>query len=514
MNTNTSQAAFALEFLKVLLREAIHYKTWVAVSFAVVSLAVLGVGLIYPKKYVSETIIHADQQNIIKPLLEGQAPTTTVSDQARSVREVVLSPRLLREVVVNLGLVPDTKNDYEVDSMTNDMRKRITVDNVGQDLIKIQYTGHNAGQVYNVVSKVTNLFIKDSYETKRKESRDAFLFIDKQVKTYKAQLQDAEQKLKDFTANNLDGTEEGAKSRISDLRRDIESIKLDIDETSTRISSLEKELSKESQFVDRRFKSDVYRERLVEAQQKLDTLKLTYTDDYPDVVALKHQIEDMKKAITDADNDQRKADKKNTTAALDANINPLYEDLRKQIANQKVDLQSKRRRLDLTQTMLQSEYARLKRIADRQAQLAELTRDYNVNKSIYENMLARKEKARLSMTLDVEGQGVTYRIQEPASYPLIPKGLRLIHFVLMGPVLGFLAPLGALVLYIQVDPRIRFRDQLEVVSKVPILGVVPHISSPLSKRMLKSDVILLISFLVLVMCVYVAIAFARHKGLI
>src|SRR3990167_923701 len=511
MSGTSSQIAYIFEFIRVLLREMLRYKTWVILIFAVISLAVVAVGLVYPKKYMSSSSVFADQQNIIKPLLEGQASTTSVTDQGRVVREVVMSPRLLQQVVTDLGLTPDVNNEYEVEAKINKLRAGLNVENMGSNFIKLSYTGNDPNEVYNIISKVTDLFIKNASDSKRKERSEAFMFIDKQVKTYKAQLQDAEEKLKAFTSSNYDGTDQAVEARIATLRGEIENIKLNIDESTTRVASLERQLSSESQFVERRFRSDVYRERLMEAQSELATLKLTYTESHPDVVALQHQIDDMQRAIRETETRQTQTD---GSRSADANVNHLYERMRSEIATERVSLDSMRRRLDRTESLLKDEYARNQRIAAREADLSELTRDYDVNRSIYEDMLGRKERARLSMTLDVEGQGVTYRIQEPPVYPLTPTGLRFLHFFVMGPVLGFLAPIGVLVLYLQFDPRIRFRGQLEAVSKVPILGVVPHITSPLSQRMMRSDVILLGGFLFLFFCVYLAIAAARFKGII
>lgn len=513
MTPSGSPATFIISFLKVLIREAIHFKTQVALCFAVVSMAVLGVGLVYPKTFESSATIHADQQNIIRPLLEGQAATTSVTDQARVVREVVTSPRLLKQAIEDLGLMKDKTSAVAMEEMIGKVREKLRIESVGTNFIKLTYSGDNASDVYNVVSKVTDLFIRDSYESKREESREAFLFIDKQVKTYKAQLQEAEANLKAFTAANRDGTESSAEARIAALRQQIETTKLTMDETETRIRSLERELAQEGQFVERRFRSDVFRESLVEAQNELDILRLSYTDDHPDVVSLKLKIEDMKKSIRDAE-ERRTTQANNSNSGSDPNVNPLYEELRSRVSTEKVELHSLERRLERTQKLLAEEYDRLQRIANRQAELAELTRDYDVNRSIYEDMLERKERARLSMTLDVEGQGVTYRIQEPAVYPLTPKGIRLIHFFLIGPVLGLIAPFFILGAFIHFDPRIRFVGRLETLTTVPVLGVVPHISSPLSKRVMKTDVILLLGFLFLVMCVYVAIGFAKHKGFI
>ena len=182
------------------------------------------------------------------------------------------------------------------------------------------------------------------------------------------------------------------------------------------------------------------------------------------------------------------------------------------IATEKVDVNAARRRLQRTEQQLEEERKRMERIAERQAELAELTRDYDVTRSIYEDMLERKERARLSMTLDIEGQGVTFRVQEPANFPIQPDGLRFLHFVMAGPLLGVLFPLGLLVVYVYFDPRIRFASSLESISSVPILGVVPHMSTPLTKRIMRTDVILLGLFVIVVMAVYLAIAFAHRAG--
>lgn len=513
MNSAGSQASYIIEFVRVVLREAINFKTLFVVFFAIISLLVLAVGAVYPKKFTSETKIFADNQNIIKPLLQGQASTTNISNQVRSVRESVTSPRLVRQLLEELELVAQPGNDAAIESAIRSVTGRIQVTGLGPGLIGVKFTGNDPAEVYSVVSKITDLFIKDSSESKRKESRDAFLFIDKQAKNYKDQLLEAEEKLKHFNASNFDGTEGAAKARIFSIQDEIEVIQLEIEESLTRINSLEKELINETKFVESRFRADEYRTRLTEAQNRLDLLRLRYTDDYPDIVALKQQIDDLSKVIRNSETPVSAA-VSNSASSPEASVNPLYEELRRLIATEKVEVNTKKRRLERTEKQLLEEHKRLERIAERQAELAELTRDYDVTKSIYEDMLARKEKARLSMTLDIEGQGVTFRIQEPANFPIRPNGLRFLHFVLAGPLLGIAIPFALLVVYVQFDPRIRFSESLETLSSVPLLGVVPHMSTPLAKRVMRSDVILLGLFLVIVMAVYLSIAFAHRAGVI
>lgn len=510
MNDNGINASFIFDFVKVVIREAINHKTIVAMSFAVVSIMVLLVGTQFPKKFSAKTQIFADSQNIIRPLLQGQASTTSVSDHVRTVREAILSPRLLREVVDDVGLLSNPDDPVAVENVIRSIAGRLSVRGIGPGLIEISFNGSDASVVYNVVSKVTDVFIKDSAESKRKESREAFLFIDKQAKNYKDQLVEAEQKLKEFNSNNYDGTEEAARTRIRSIENEIESIEIEIEESLTRINSLERELVSESQFVENRFRNEELRSRLSEAQSRLDSLLLTYTEDYPDVVALKQQIDDLKSAIRNSEGSSLAISRSTTNS--EGSVNPLYEELRRLISTEKVDLNARKRRLERQKAELEEERTRLQRIAERQAEMSELTRDYNVTRSIYEDMLERKERARLSMTLDIEGQGVSFRIQEPASFPIQPDGLRFLHFVLAGPMLGALLPLGLLVVYVYIDPRIRFADNLEGITGVQVLGVVPHLTTPLGQRILRSDVILLGIFVVVVMIVYLSIAFAHRAG--
>jgi capsular polysaccharide biosynthesis protein len=137
-----------------------------------------------------------------------------------------------------------------------------------------------------------------------------------------------------------------------------------------------------------------------------------------------------------------------------------------------------------------------------------LTRDYDVTRKVYEEMLQRKEAARLSMTLDIEGQGVSYRIQEPATFPLKPSGLQFIHFAIIGPILGLLFPLGLLILYVMLDPHFRSARalQMQMPSDIEIIGVVPHFKSPIGERLLKKDMLILLTVSLLAMAAYLAIA--------
>ncbi|MCR8924102.1 chain length-determining protein [Dasania sp. GY-MA-18] len=509
---------FSLVFMyaPVIFRELWAHKFAAFFCFAIVAITVLAAGIFWPVSYKTATTIYADNQNILKPLLAEQAAVTKVQDQARVVQDVIHSPRILRDVVENTHDIDSFESAADMERAVVELRNRLKITRLGSNYIKVSYSDNTDDAAYNTLNAVVDRFIKDSSDNRRIESKEAFVFIDRQVKQYKEQLLAAEERLKEFNSDNFDGRDSDVDSRISTLRSSIEEMKINIDEEASRVMALEQQLKEENRYNAKRYKVDEYRERLKSIQEHINVLLLTYKENYPDVVSLRAQAEEVRKNIRDAE--QEKVSGESASSAPqrqgDLTVNPLYEELRGKLAESKVSLNTKVRRLEATKKLLTQEYERRKRIASRQAELAELTRDYNVTKKIYDDMLERKEKARLSMTLNVEGQGVSYKIQEPAEFPLKPSGLRFLHFVLLGPILGFLAPVAIAIAYVLMDQRLRFASLVEASVNAPLLAVVPHIKTPLYQRLARADMVLLCFMAAGFMAAYVGLAFAHRAGMI
>ncbi|MCG8313623.1 MAG: hypothetical protein MI976_10435 [Pseudomonadales bacterium] len=499
-------------YLKILIKEVIQKRVLVVVVFSILLLAVEVLGLFHQPSYETSTIIYADQQNIIAPLLEGQAEITRVENHTRIVQEVIYSPRMLTALIQSLQLLGPNASPEEIEEYQNDLRGKLRIAGSGPGFIKISSRSKKRDEVFNIVTKAAELFIKDASETKRNESREAFLFIDKQVKGYKDQLVVAEEKLKQFKEQNMDGSLESVNERILNLKDTIADIELSLDEANIRVRSLRQQLADENQFVTRQVRTDEYQERLRDAQSRLATLRLSYTETYPDIIVLKEQIDALQKNIVE--NQQDSSAPTGSSSTEINSENPVYQNLRENLSDAEVDVQTLNRRLNITNQRLETEFDRLKNIAAKDAQLAELVRDYDVTKNIYETMLDRKEKARLSMTLDIEGQGVTYKIQEPAAFPLNPAGITFFHFALLAPFIGAIIPIGLIMVFIILDPRVRLLQVVQENIDVPVLGVVPHISTRLSERVFRKDVLLLGMLLVVVLVTYLSIGVLRLQGIL
>src|SRR3546814_6718169 len=92
-------------------------------------------------------------------------------------------------------------------------------------------------------------------------------------------------------------------------------------------------------------------------------------------------------------------------------LNPLYQELRSQLSQAQRDIAATRSRMGAAESMLDDEMARSRGIAASEGALAELNRDYDVHREIYQEMLRRRENARVSMGLDPEKRGPTPRVR-------------------------------------------------------------------------------------------------------
>jgi polysaccharide chain length determinant protein (PEP-CTERM system associated) len=493
--------AYLRDLLAALRAELIRFRFSCALLFLVVTFLCLVVGLIWPKSYTTKVVLFADVTNIIEPLLKGRAEITKI-DRSEQASEVIYTRRIMLETARQAGLMRGAVSEDRQDAIVKELRAGVKVARErNENYVQLSYTATNPDRSFEILNSVVNVFIEDTAKRKRDESVGAYNFIDAQVQTYKRQLESAEEKLKEFKSKNTDGSEDAVSARIASLRQEVESLKITIEETQSRINTIQQQLNTEGQYLQAKGQVDEMKLRRQTLQGQLEQMLLSYQENYPDVVSLRAQINELDSSIGKI---QSSGD---VYGSSDKVQNPLYEELRKQLSDADVSLRSQKRRMQSLLSLQEDEFARQQRIAANQANLSDLTRDYDVTKKVYEEMLQRKETARVSMTLDIEGQGVSYRIQEPAAFPLKPSGLHFIHFALVGPILGLLCPVGLLILFILVDPHVRSARALQrqLPADIEVIGVVPHYKSPIGERLLKKDVLLIVAIAAIGMTCYIAI---------
>lgn len=504
------------QLVRVLVNEAFHHRKAAVSAFIAINLALLVVGLLWPKGFTASTTIVVEDKKVIQPLMQGAAVATEVSDRARLAREVIYGRKIMNQILEDSGWMRGNPSLAEQDEIIKKLTKRTTITSVGKDIIRIEYRDDDPERAFKTAQKYADLFISESLGAKAAESQAAFDFIDKQTEEYHDKLIKAEEQLKDFRSANLDASPGGdadISTRLNQLRTRIEQATQDLKEAEVKKNSLEKQLSGEAEVATVLSREGQFRSRIAELQSRLETLRMSYHETYPDIVQIKHQIEDLNQAIVE-ERARREVAKANGKVVIDEGVinNPLYQQLKQELSQTRTNAEMLSARINEAKRELAQELERGKRVHGGEATLAELTRDYQVNRDIYQDLLRRRENARVSMNLDKEKQGLTIKIQEPATLPRQPSGLRFLHFVIGGLVLGILLPMGALYAMLHLDPRIRLGTVISDKHKLPLLTVVPHLRSPGETLAVRREVAwlsLAINGTLLVVAVTVALRVAK-----
>lgn len=470
----------------VAIEECRRHPVLLASIFTGIALAALAAGLLLPKKYNSQTTILVEESNIIKPLMEGRAVPTGVSSRAGITREVAFSRKVMDEVLDTGGWLKSHPSPLVREQLIEQITNRTIISNPRENLIRVSYTDTDAGRAHDVTKRFAELIIKESLATKERESREAYEFIDSQVRQYHKKLTDAESKLEEYRKSNPDarqGIDGDVNSRIGELRRMVDSSRMELMDLSSQGEALNAQLNGENEISVVQTRSGQLMARMAELQNEKDRLLMSFTEQHPDVVRVEHQLRDLEDEVHREDARQA-AQKSGAPKTLDgpASFNPLYGELKSKLSENRRQSAAVSSRIATSQSLLDQELARSRHIAASESTLAELSRDYEVNRDLYQDLLRRRENARVSMGLDAEQRGLSFRIQEPASYPLRGVGLRLTHVASAGLGAATLAPLILLLGFVRLDPRVRSPHQVESLAALPVLGAVPRYQTAPARR--------------------------------
>lgn len=527
----TSHPSMVGDLLQLCAKEAKRRLLTLATLFSLGALTALAVVLITPKSWEATAVIIAEGNNIIKPLMEGRAVPTTIADQTANVTQVVMSRRIIRELAQYAGLFRNTKlSPQEEERVLHQFRSRIRIE-PQRELIRVSYRDTDPRRTYLVANKVAEIYVREGVQSKARESREAFEFINKQVTDYAQKLGIVHEQLlayyrgdavKDLPKKPAGGTEAGAPDQAApaDTRAKVSAEQL----AALRLeqATLEAQVERRPAAAardDSRQVEEQARTRLTQAQNELDRLLATYTDQHPDVKRAQRNLatakDDMKRA------EQGKTDRDTARAAasaLDDEVSRAargrLDEVRRQITAA-TGVPFRRRlptpRAGATAALSPDMVVPEMRGVGQDTKLSELSRRYEATRDVYQDLLKRRENARVSMELDVEHQGFTLRIQEAAELPMTASGLRMLHQTLIGFVLALLLPVGFLLAVVRFDPRVRSVGQIEKLANVPLLVAIPY-AAPGGEPRERTRRRLAAAMVVGVVVVYILVFIIRAKA--
>lgn len=470
---------------------------YTAAAIALVSALVI---MAIPKKFEASARIYANTDSILKPLMEGMTVQPDINQRVAMLSRVVISRPNVEHLIKVTGLDEDIKSEVEREQLIDHVMKVLELQRSGgrsDNIYVVKFRDSKPERARQVVELLVSMFIDTSKGGSNTDTSAAQGFLDEQVAQYEKKLRDAENRLKDFKMRNIDhATSADGKdhlTQLAEIGEQLTQAQMQLREAQNSRDAFRRGLASELAMAGASGRAGAGSGNLVEIDARLDAMRRNlesllqkYTDNHPDVLEARRVVRDLEA--------QRQ---KITRQYADAGV-PLEQALGGGGARASEQIKVSLAQAEASVASLQArvaEYAQrskeLKELVSRmpqyEAELAQLNRDYKVNKENYESLVARRERAKISGEMQAVSGVADFRLVDP---PRVAPGAVFPNRPIL-LVLSFLAAIAAGVMAMfaakQMRPSIYDRQQLREVTGLPILGAVSMVVSEQMKAERKAD---------------------------
>ena len=478
---------------------------WLAAGFAWL-FCLAGWLFVYniPNTYETSTRIYVDADAVLTPALRGIAVDSSAGSQVDVLQRTLLSrpnlDKLISKTNLELQIADPGDRDRLVQRLAQDIRIQLQTNN----LFTITYRNTSAKLSYDVVQAILNTFIESKTGNNRAEMMNAQLFFQQQINQYEAQLRDAERKRAEFRTRYIDilPAQDSGVSRFEASQQNVRQLGGQLKDALARRETLNKELATTpAQIVTETDPGSGGgpggNGRLREAERQLAELRTKYTDQHPDVIAMKNLIAGLRAnpGPSDGPATPRTAARSRTAS------NPVYEQLKSRMVDNDSQVASLQRQLDDETKERDRLLAIAKSAPSVQADYVNLNRDYDVIRDNYEKLLARRESMRIASAADTDADKIKIQVIDPPKIPTIPVAPK--RTLLMSGVLlaGLAGGLGLAVMLVQLDGSFHSTDDLRSLG-LPVMGGISLLAMATSFRTRLVGAITFASVVLLLCAVY------------
>ena len=465
---------------------------WIGVAVAWL-VAIAGWVSVYqmPDRYEATARVYVDTQSVLRPLLSGLTVQPNVDQMVSMMSRTLVSRPNIEKVIRMADLDIKLKTPEERESLINRLGKQLEIKSAGREnLYTIAYADKNPQEAKRVVQSLLTIFVEGSLGDKRKDSDSARRFLDEQLKAYSDKLVAAENAFTEFKRKNvalMGARGQDYYSRLAEAQAAVRQAELELKEAENGRDALKKQISgsddeKPPSLLDSKPKAGDPKvaefeppnpeldARISALEQKLDGLRLNYTERHPDIVGIQRIIVQLK--------EQKRAEAKAQKALAPAQqtqqsfSNPFQQQLNISLAASEATVASMRARVTEYTKRLEELKAAVNAQPQVDAEYVQLTRDYDVIRGNYEKLLSRREQAQMSGEMESNANVMDFRVIDPPTAPSTPNAPN--RPPLMSLVLLVALGAGVAVAFVlsQIRPTFADEKRLRELSGLPVFGTV------------------------------------------
>lgn len=425
--------------------ELILHRKWLVLSvFAAVTAGTFAVTRTLPDIYTSDTTVLVDPQKVPEVYVKSTV-TGDVRNRLGTLSQQILSATRLQKIIDQLNLYPVERKKLAREDVILQMRNDINVSvvsdfNSGQDVqaFRITYSGREPRLVAQVTNELASLFMEENLKVREQQSEGTTEFLTNQLGETRKTLEEQEAKLRDFRLQHIGEMPEQQTADLQilgQLQSQLQLVGEALNRAESQKSTIQAmESAQSAPVVDMDQTSpltiasgeskqgDASMQALLNSQKaELAKDRKLYTDSYPTVhkletlIAQEEQQEEKKKEQREAAAAKAVA-ARGTAPIIVPTPPPAYTNpvLQAQLNGIEVEITKDQAEQQRLTKAVASYQAKLESIPVREQEIAELTRDYEISKAHYSQLLSNQMNAETATQLEIRQKGEKFSVLDPA----------------------------------------------------------------------------------------------------
>lgn len=439
-----------------------------------------------PSIYQSSSRIFVDTSSVLQPLLRGIAVQVDLRTQVQLMQQTLLSRPNLVQVARRTDYDLTVTSDSQRDALLGRILRNTSITSDRQNIFSISYQDTDPQRAFKVVEALLALFVESNLGQSRQDLDTAEGFIDRQIAEYEARLVEAEQKLAEFKRANIDvvlgeGSYLTRATAANSLKQQLEqALEVAIAQRDHLLSELKNIPEMLPSDLLNAGPPDDTERRIVEIEAQLRQLLSQYTEKHPDVVSARRQLSSLlakQKASRQALAEAAAAEGEEAIAenAAYGTPNPIFGQVKLRLIELETQIEDLRRRAAGARAQADALAAKAEDVPEVEAEYQRLNRDYGIVKARHDELLSRRESARMSRSRNAIGQQVQYRLIDPPVVAAKPIGPNRPLFLTAVFIAAIAVGLGAALVLVILDTSFATVSELRQYTGLRVLGAVSDV---------------------------------------
>ena len=449
-----------------------------------------------PDVYQAQAVISVVPQQVPTSLVPSTV-TTRLSDRIQAIQDRVLSRPRLESLILELNLYPEERRQGLMEDVIDRMKSRdLRIQPNGPVAFRVTYTGREPVSTMRVAQAVASAFISESLLDRERLSSQTNEFLVSETEAARLQLVEREQKVMAYKrahAEELPTQVQANYQQMASISTQLQANTQALHTARQRQIQYERDLAVALQTPAAALPAasatagrgapapTSTMQQLADAKRQLELVTAQYTPIHPDVKKWAGVVKELESKAAKEGTGNGDGLPPGVTPAEALHQRQIQElrdqlaEIDKQIAGYAAEEKRLRQEFDLFR-------ARVEAAPKREAELIEITRDYDEVNATYSDLRRKSEQAMLAANLQRREIGEQFQLLEAATVPTRPSSPNRPRIALFGMLAGLAVGIALVGLLEYRDNGFKTDKQVVAVLGLPVLAVVPVMQSDEERR--------------------------------